>query len=56
MHPKKFPKATNNRQKHISPYKSSNILGELYVKPCAESNDTTPGLGKWCDKKIRPKN
>ena len=59
-HPKKLPKIANNRQKqgkkHISSYKSNNIFGELYVKPCAESNGTTPGLENWCNKKIRPKN
>ena len=59
-HPKKLPKISKNRQKqgkkHISSYKSNNIFGELYVKPCAESNGTTPGLENWCNKKIRPKN
>ena len=59
-HPKKLPKIAKNRQKrektHISPYKSSLNIGESYVKPCAESNGTTPGLENWCNKKICPKN
>ena len=55
-HPKKLPKIAKNRQKHISSYKSNNIINVLYVKPCAESNGTTPGLENWCNKKIRPKN
>ena len=57
-HPKKLPKIAKNRQKqgkkHISSYKSNNIFGVLYVKPCAESNGTTPGLENWCNEKICP--
>ena len=60
-HPKNFQKLLKTGKKqekkpHKSPYKSSNILGESYVKPCAESNGSTRGLENWCNKKIRPKN
>ena len=37
----------NMKKKHIRLFKSSNILGESYVKPCAESNGTTPGFENW---------
>ena len=59
-HPKKLPKIAKNKQKqektHIRLYKSNNIFGESYVKPCAESNGTTPRLENWCNEKIPPKN
>ena len=57
---KKLPKIAKNRQKqgkkHITSYKSNKIFGASYVKPCAESNGTTPGLENWCNKKICSKN
>ena len=44
------------KKKHICLLKSSNILGESYVKPCAKSNGTTPGFENWFNEKICPKN
>ena len=58
-HPKKLPKIAKNRQiqgkKPISSYKSNNIFGVSYVKPCAESNGTSPGLENWRNKKYAQK-
>ena len=57
---KKHQKTAKNKQKqekkHIRLFKSSNIWGESYVKPCAESNGTTPGFENWFYEKICPKN
>ena len=59
-HSKNFQKllkiSINKKKKHISLYKSSNILDESYVKPCGESNGTTPGFENWFNEKICPKN
>ena len=41
----------NKKKKHIHQYKSSNVLGESYIKPCAESNGTTPGFENWFNEK-----
>ena len=46
----------NKGKKHVTSYKSNKIFGASYVKPCAESNGTTPGLENWCNKKICSKN
>ena len=57
MHSKKLPKTAIDRQKqekkHIYSYKSTNIFGISCVK--LQSNGTTPGLEKWCNKKSCPK-
>ena len=52
----KLLKISKNKEKNIFVFKSSNILGESYVKPCAESNGTTPGFENWFYEKICPKN
>ena len=44
------------KKKHICLLKSSNILGESYVKPCAKSDGTTPNFENWFYEKICPKN
>ena len=52
----KLLKTGKNKEKNISvPTNQTIFFGELYVKPCAESNGTTPGLENWCNKKICPK-
>ena len=55
-HPKTAKKKAKTRKKRIRLFKSSNIWGESYLKPCAESNGTTPCFENWFYEKICPKN